>query len=229
VALSLAQGALFAVALAASPVPILLWLRFQPPRFTAFMLRCPERDYRWVGWGHIAARLKAAVLAAEDDHFDQHRGFDFPGMRAAWRAHLRGEWTRGASTLSQQLVKNLFLWPARSVLRKLIEAYLTLLMEWLWPKRRILEVYLNVAEFGPGIYGVEAASRRYFGKPAAVVTLYEALRLAAVLPAPRRRSATAPSAEVLRYVDQIRKRAIGGRRALRAIDPPAIGAVELPA
>lgn len=199
--------------LALSVLPVIVW-RWAPVPGSSFMLQYqlqrwlgdsarPALDYRWVDHGAISPWARLAVVAAEDQTFPQHAGFDFAAIQRA-RSHNRQQRrTRGASTISQQLAKNLFLWPSRSWLRKGVEAYFTVLIETLWPKRRILEVYLNIAEFGPGIYGVEAASQRFWGKPAAHLTAAEAALLAAVLPAPRRLRAQAPSAYVHTRAQQI--------------------------
>ena len=174
---------------------VLPWRWFAPPT-SAFMLR--ERllndqpvDYRWASWDRLEPHLAIAVVAAEDQKFPFHHGFDFQSIVQALEE--KGGSRRGASTISQQVAKNLFLWPGRSYVRKGIEAYLTLLIEALWPKRRILEIYLNVAEFGPGIFGAEAASRKFFSKPASRLSLGEAALLATVLPSPKRMSLRRPS------------------------------------
>lgn len=146
--------------------------------------------FDWRPLDEIAPALPLAVLAAEDQRFPDHHGFDFRAIR---RAALDEGGRRGASTISQQLAKNLFLWPGRSWIRKGIEAVFTGWIEALWPKRRILEVYVNVAEFGRGIYGAEAASWRYFGKPAVRLAAPEAALLAAALPNPKRRNVGAPT------------------------------------
>jgi monofunctional biosynthetic peptidoglycan transglycosylase len=149
--------------------------------------------YDWVPAERIAPALRAAVVASEDQRFFAHRGFDFVAMRGALGEWRDGERLRGASTISQQLAKNLFLWPGRSVLRKALEAWLTAWLEALWPKERILEVYLNVVELGDGVFGAEAAARRYFGHGAAALDAHEAALLAAMLPSPRRSNPLAPS------------------------------------
>ncbi len=151
-------------------------------------------DYRWRDWDAVSAHLKIAVVAAEDQRFAQHDGFDTEAIRDAWsRYRGGGARLRGGSTISQQVAKNLFLWSDRSWLRKGLEAWYTLLVEALWPKRRILEVYVNVAEFGDRLYGAEAAAQRYFGRSAAQLDAEQSARLAAVLPSPRRYSVTAPT------------------------------------
>ena len=138
----------------------------------------------WVPIGEVSEHLPRALVAAEDANFCLHWGFDM----AAIRTVIAEGGSRGASTIPQQTVKNVFLWPARSWTRKALEAALTPLVELFWTKRRILEVYMNVAEFGEGVFGVEAAARHYFGVPASALTLDQAARLAAVLPAPKARS-----------------------------------------
>ena len=150
---------------------------------------------RWIPLSAISRELALSVVVAEDQKFPTHHGFDLAAIERATRESRQR--VRGASTITQQLAKNLFLWPGRSWLRKGLEGYFTLLLEGLWPKRRILEVYLNVAEFGPGLYGAAAASERIFAKPASELTAREAALLAAVLPNPRRLSAARPSPYVL--------------------------------
>lgn len=175
-------------------VPVLL-LRWIPPLTSAFMLearvaalRTGERgyraDYHWMSLERISPEAAIAVIASEDQTFPYNYGFDFHSIRSAVRAAQRGKRLRGASTISQQVARNLFLWPGRSFVRKGIEAYFTVLLEALWPKERILEVYLNIAQFGRGVYGVEAAARRFYHEPAARLTAGQAALLAAVLPNP---------------------------------------------
>ncbi|WP_090254506.1 monofunctional biosynthetic peptidoglycan transglycosylase [Ectothiorhodospira marina] len=196
-----------ALVLLVSTTVVIGGLRWMDPPTTAFILRhenssatsgykVPVR-HEWVSREHIAPEAAYAVIAAEDQNFMNHRGFDFGSIRAAIREYRAGGRLRGASTISQQAAKNVFLWPERSLLRKGVEAYLTVFIEWLWPKQRILEVYLNAAQFGPNIYGVEAASQAYFDKPASALTQSEAARLAAVLPGPVRLRANQPSSYVL--------------------------------
>jgi monofunctional biosynthetic peptidoglycan transglycosylase len=170
--------------------------RWLPVPMTAFMAgeRLATRgeakplDQRqdWVPWEHISPHAAVAVIAAEDQKFSSHAGFDYDAIGKAVTDAQRGRRLRGASTISQQVAKNLFLWPGQSWLRKGLEAWFTVWIELLWPKQRILEVYLNVAQFGRGTWGIEAASRRYFGKPAARLSRHEAALLAAVLPSPTR-------------------------------------------
>ncbi len=167
----------------------------RPPATTAFIERWREKQREagrsdrvervWVGYGAIAPSMKVAVLVAEDVNFFSHHGFDTAEIQAALRKSFDDlELPRGASTISQQLVKNLWLSPSRDPLRKAREAVLTWQLERTLGKRRILEIYLNVVEFGPGVWGVESASRRYFGKPAADLGDDEAAQLAATLPSP---------------------------------------------
>jgi monofunctional biosynthetic peptidoglycan transglycosylase len=195
-------------ALLASSLPVLI-LRWAPPPASAFMLRASllarlegREDfalrYLWTPLEEISPEAGKAAVAAEDQLFFRHFGFDFKAMAKVLERNAEGGRLRGASTLSQQTAKNLFLYPGKSFLRKGLEAYFTALMEILWPKRRILEVYLNVAQFGDGVYGVEAASRTYFGKPARRLSAAEAALLAAVLPNPILLRANKPSAYVLK-------------------------------
>ena len=164
-------------------------------RISAWRQNDPAYVYRrqWVDLKQISPPMRLAVVASEDQKVPEHWGFDFAQINDALTDREHHGRTRGASTLSQQIAKNLFLWPGQSWVRKGIEAYLTVLIETLWPKRRILEVYLNIAQFGRGVYGVEAAGRTYFQKPAAQLSTYDAALLAAVLPNPLRLKAAAPS------------------------------------
>lgn len=173
-----------------------------PPLRTSFMLLQREHGrmagerrvrYHWVRWDDISPHLPLAVVAAEDQKFPHHFGFDVDAIAKAQRENRWRRRPRGASTISQQTAKNLYLWPGRSYLRKGLEAYFTVLLELLWSKKRILHVYLNIAEFGPNIYGAEAAARAYWQKSAADLTPHEAALLAAVLPNPVRLRADRPS------------------------------------
>ena len=208
-----------------------LVLRFVDPPFSAFMLARQMQAvgdgdwsfrvaYDWRDRGDIASHLPVAVVAAEDQNFARHNGFDLKAIEQARRNNARGRKVRGASTISQQLAKNLFLWSGRSWVRKGIEAWYTLLIETLWPKSRILEVYVNVAEFGDGVYGAQAAARTYFGKDAIRLSTAEAARLAAVLPSPKRYSAARPGPYVQRRTRAIQRqmRYIGGVGYLRSLD-----------
>ncbi len=169
----------------------------------------------------ISSRLAVSAVAAEDQKFPTHHGFDLESIADAMAKNAkrtrRAKRPRGASTISQQVAKNLLLWPGRNFVRKGIEAYFTVLIETLWPKRRILEVYLNIAQFGPQIFGAEAASRKFFGKPASQLTSREAALLIAVLPNPKRMNARNPSAYVERRANEIERAAnqLGGSDYLR--------------
>lgn len=192
--------------LLAGSILAMLALRWVPLPTTAAMVerrvearrngRVYRVDYRWVGWDRISPQAALAVIAAEDQNFATHHGFDFESVQKALDEHARGRRLRGASTISQQVAKNVFLWSGRSFARKGLEAYITVLIEFTWSKRRILEVYLNIIELGDGMFGVEAASQRYFRKPAANLGAEEAALLAAVLPNPLRLKADRPSAYV---------------------------------
>ncbi len=187
-----------------------LLLRWIPPFFSALMVERHlsalvhgqkyDASYEWARWSRISPNAPLAVIAAEDQLFADHHGFDLDSVQDALADHERGRRLRGASTISQQVAKNLFLWPGRSWVRKGLEAYFTVLIEALWPKRRILEVYLNIAEFGDGVFGVEAASRRFFKKSSSHLSMDEAALLAAVLPNPHRMHPNRPSS----FVDERR-------------------------
>ena len=204
------------VILLASIALTLPWRWIAPPT-TAFILR--ERaatddsvHYQWIPWSEISPELAIAAVATEDQKFPTHHGFDLDAIADALESNRDGGRIRGASTISQQVAKNLFLSPGQNFVRKGAEAYLTLWIELLWPKRRILEVYLNVAEFGPGIFGAGAAAQHIFGKPSRELTPEEAATLVAVLPNPKRMSAADPSGYVLGRTEQIMEavRALGG-------------------
>lgn len=164
-----------------------------------------EIRYEWRTLNKISGRLQLAVMCAEDQYFLLHDGLDFRSIKQAEEANKRGGNTRGASTITQQVAKNVFLWPDRTWLRKAAELYFALLIEMVWSKERIMEVYLNVAELGNGIFGAEAASKAYFNRSAEDLTVTQAARLAAVLPSPKRYSAVSPSPYVQRRVDWIKK------------------------
>jgi monofunctional glycosyltransferase len=191
--------------LLAGSVLLVLLLRWVPPPTSAFMLEAEIRPVHqhWVPWSRISADAKLAVVASEDQKFPDHHGFDFEAIDKAIEHNETHRRMRGASTISQQTAKNLFLWSGKSYLRKGLEAYFTVLMERLWPKRRILEVYLNIARFGPDVYGVEQAAQQYFGKPAAQLDAHEAAVLAAVLPNPERMHAGRPSDYVQMRADEV--------------------------
>ena len=206
VALACALGAILLT------LPPILALRWIDPPITAFMVQsrmdargspAPAPRYQWVDLERIAPALRRAVVAAEDQRFSTHAGFDLHSIADAVEESARGGRRRGASTISQQVAKNLFLWPEKSWFRKLLEAWITLWIELLWPKERILEVYLNVAQFGDGLFGAEAASWHFFARPAAALSLREAALLAAVLPNPRRLHADRPSPYLASRVEWI--------------------------
>jgi monofunctional biosynthetic peptidoglycan transglycosylase len=221
----------------ATALPVVA-MRWMDPWYSAFMLDAAldasragkanyRTDYRWADLEQISPHVAVAVIAAEDQFFPFHTGFDFKSIRDAIRTNekqavRKRPRVRGASTISQQVAKNLFLWPGRSYLRKALEAYFTLFIELTWPKERILEVYLNVAQFGDGIYGVEAAAQRFYRLPAARLGRYEAATLAAVLPNPITFKANAPSVYVIKrrdfILDQMRR--LGGPNYLDELDNP---------
>jgi len=205
-------------------------LRWIDPPTSAFILRerflagssksAYQVKQRWVDSSAISPHMKLAVIASEDQTFPDHHGFDFRSIDKALDERERGRRVRGASTISQQVAKNLFLWPGKSWVRKGLEAYFTLLIETLWPKQRILEVYLNIAEFGKGVFGVGVASESYFRKPAARLNSYDAALLAAVLPNPKRLRANAPSAYVRSRQAWIvgQMRGLGGTSLLQKLE-----------
>jgi monofunctional biosynthetic peptidoglycan transglycosylase len=220
----LLRGVLLALATwVAVTVATVVALRWVNPPTTAFMLRDRigavlggeegyEFKHEWRDWDRISPNAALAVVAAEDQKFPWHRGFDLEQIDKALADRERGRRVRGASTISQQVAKNLFLWPGQSWFRKGLEAVITVLIELAWPKQRILEVYLNVAEFGRGTWGVQAASRRYFGRDADRLTKSQAALLAAVLPAPKRYSVASPGPYVRKRQRWIERQmaALGG-------------------
>jgi monofunctional biosynthetic peptidoglycan transglycosylase len=169
-------------------------------------------QHEWRDYRQISPQMALAVVAAEDQLFLAHSGFDFRQIRKALHDAERGRRARGASTITQQVAKNLFLWNGHSWVRKGLEAWFTLWIEWLWPKQRVLEVYLNVAEFGRGVYGAEAAAQAFFHKSARQLNRQEAARLAAVLPNPIRFRAERPGRYVLKRQRDIERQmtALGG-------------------
>lgn len=206
-------------------------LRFIDPWFTSFMAirqmeAVAEGDfafriaYDWRDLERISPNLPLALVAAEDQRFADHFGFDVEAIEKAQRNNARGRKVRGGSTISQQLAKNLFLWSGRSWVRKGMEAWYTLLIEAMWPKHRIIEVYANVVEFGDGVYGAQAAARSFFRKDAARLSASESARLAAVLPSPKRYSAVRPGPYVQRRARAIQRqmRLIGGPAYLRELE-----------
>jgi monofunctional biosynthetic peptidoglycan transglycosylase len=191
----------------------LLWVvvyRFIPPPITATMLgdvfagRGLAKD--WMSIDEIDPVMARAVIAAEDAKFCSHGGFDREAIQRAMKNNAKGRRIRGGSTISQQTAKNAFLWQGGGFFRKGLEAYFTLLIENIWGKRRIMEVYLNIAETGIGTYGVNAGSQRYFGHDASEMTSVEAARIAAILPLPKKRDAAAPKGYTRRYGNRIKAR-----------------------
>jgi monofunctional glycosyltransferase len=218
----------FCIAVSVIPVALLRWVN---PPYSAFMAQTQmaawakhDRTYvfrhHWVALNQISPSLPLAVVASEDQKFPEHWGFDVEAIEKAYEMNLHSHRVHGASTISQQVAKNLFLWSGRSYFRKGLEAYFTILIEACWPKRRILEIYLNIAEFGYGTYGAEAAAQRFFHKPAARLTRSDSAVLAAVLPSPDRLSAATPSAYVQQRRDWIlgQMQALGGPEMLDDID-----------
>lgn len=210
---------------------MVLSLRWINPITSSFMLQRQweawwsgqdqfELRYEWVSWNNIAWEVKVAAVTSEDQRFADHWGIDLEQVQKAIRENRRGEELRGASTITQQTAKNLFLWPARSYIRKGLEAYFALLIELLWPKYRILEVYLNIAEFGNGIYGVEAASEYFFNSSADRLSRSQAALMVTALPSPRRYNLSSPSSYmyrrqnwILRYMNYL-----GNRHYLRRLE-----------
>jgi monofunctional biosynthetic peptidoglycan transglycosylase len=179
--------------------------RFVPVPITPLMIiRVVEQSFDsekkvrlskdWVPISKISKNTAQAVIASEDQKFLEHNGFDVESMKKAWENNKNGKRIKGASTITQQTVKNVFLWPSRSYLRKGLEAYFTVLVELLWSKERIIEVYLNVIEMGEGIYGIEAASQAYYKQPAVKLTRGQSAMIAAILPNPRRWTPNKPTA-----------------------------------
>src|SRR5271154_6006869 len=209
-------------------------LRWVNPPTSAFMLEARlqalldgehgyHTQYQWADLENISPQCAVAVIAAEDQQFPFHMGFDFQSIRQAVRSNARGHHVRGASTISQQVAKNLFLWSGGGYFRKGLEAGLTLLIEWLWPKERILEIYLNISEFGHGVYGVQAAAQRFFHSSARRLDRNDAALLAAVLPSPERFKVQAPTHYVESRRDWIleQMRQLGGARYLDELDSAA--------
>lgn len=222
--------AFLVLGLVAASVLAVAALRWLPVPLTSFMLQDRVASLRagddgwpsshdWVPWERISPHVALAVIAAEDQKFPFHRGFDLEQIDKALTDAQRGRRARGASTITQQVAKNLFLWPGRNWFRKGLEAWFTVLIELLWPKQRILEVYLNSAEFGRGVWGVEAASQTFFRRPAKDLTREQAALLAAVLPSPKRFRVEAPSAYVKRRQAWIlgQMRSLGGTSYLESL------------
>lgn len=189
-------------------IALVILFKFVPVPFTPLMIvRAFEHNadgkdmvcsHDWVPLDDISMNLQKAVVASEDGMFMKHNGFDFSAMNKAMNSNLKGKKLKGGSTISQQTAKNVFLWQGRSYVRKALEAYYTVLIELIWGKKRIMEVYLNSIEMGDGVYGAEAASRHWFHKGAKNLTKYEAASIAAILPSPRRYKAINSSSYVER-------------------------------
>ena len=227
-ALALGIALILLLVVAVTAIPILLFASIAPPT-TAFMLvsrhsdpatgqPCDVVNYEWLDFELIALDLGLAVIVSEDQRFFEHAGFDLNAITQALTEHTRSGRLRGASTISQQVAKNLFLLPSRSLARKGLEAWFTAWLERVWSKRRILEVYLNIAQFGPCLFGAGAASDRYFDTEAIALSPEEAALLAAVLPSPKRLHALDPgpyararSAAILELMNWHRDKAIGMR------------------
>lgn len=192
-----------------SSIVLVTLLRWLPPPTSAFMLYRHAQDlaegrsfksirYHWVSAKKISTHAYSAVIAAEDQRFFEHAGFDLHSIQSSINIYMDGGRLRGASTISQQVAKNLFLMPSKNFIRKGLEVWFTLLIEGLWSKERILLVYLNIAEFGDHLFGIEAASQRYFGVSAKQLSRSQAAMLAATLPNPLRFRATQPSRYLFR-------------------------------
>lgn len=192
------------------PTALIVVYRLLPPPITVLMLvRLTQGEglsKDWQPLGAISPQLPQAVIASEDNRFCVHGGFDWVELRGQFDRAIEGKGTRGASTISMQVAKNVLLWPGRDPVRKAFEAVLTPQIELIWNKRRIMEVYLNVAETGPGMYGAEVAARRYFGKPARDLTRREAALIAAVLPNPRVWSPARPTGYIRQRARTIERR-----------------------
>ncbi len=216
--------------LALTWLPVLI-MRFVPPRTSAFMLehriaawahhRSATIHYHWIDWKHMNKQVPLAMVASENQLFPFDHGFNFQAIHQAIDTAEAGGRLRGASTITQQTAKNLFLWGGRNFVRKGLEAYFTVLLDVTWPKHRILEVYANIAQLGPDTYGVGAAARQLFHKPQASLDKREAAQMAAVLPDPRRMHAARPSAYVTKRARWIERqmRQLGGTAYITSNHP----------
>lgn len=193
---------------------IVLLFRWVDPPTSSFMMQRSvsawwngedqfELYYEWTGWDDMSSHIKIAAIASEDQNFANHWGIDFASVQEALEEYEKGQGLRGASTITQQTAKNFFLWPNQSYVRKGIEAYFSLLMELCWPKKRILEVYLNIAEFGDGVYGVHSASDRYFSTTPARLSKSQSALMVTALPAPKRYNLASPSGYMLSRRDWV--------------------------
>lgn len=178
-------------------------------------------DRRWVPLDRVSPNLIRAVVASEDQSFCAHGGVDWPVLAEETRKYMAGQRSFGASTITMQLTKNLFLWPSRTSVRKAVEIPLALAVDLVWTKRRVLEVYLNIAEWGPGIFGIEAAAQRHFGKPAAALTVRESSLLATALPNPILRDPKKPTRGYARRAQVIQQRQADGGDWLHCVGPTA--------
>lgn len=218
---------IFMLLLLASLLPVLLFRWVPPPTssviLTRTLLEGEYQDYQWLPLARMSASIPLAVVASEDQKFPHHYGFDLQAIRDAVTDHAQGGRLRGASTLTQQVARNLFLWQGRSFLRKGLEAWFTALLELCWSKQRILEVYLNIAETGKRTFGMQAASLKYFSRPASAVSREQAALLAAILPNPVRLQAARPSAYVITRRNEILRQMqqLGGTAYLGDILPAA--------
>jgi monofunctional biosynthetic peptidoglycan transglycosylase len=204
-------------------VALTIIYRFVPPPFTYLMIqRLVEQKMDgeglklrkdWVSIGEMSPYLVRAVIASEDQHFNEHWGFDIEALQKAYQHNQKSKKVKGGSTISQQVAKNVFLWPGRSYFRKGLEAYFTILIEITWSKKRIMEIYLNEIEMGDGIYGAEAASKKYFRKSAKDLSKRESALIAAVLPNPIRWTPVHPNA----YIQRRQYRIL---RAMRYVGKP---------
>jgi monofunctional biosynthetic peptidoglycan transglycosylase len=226
---------LFCVFALLIPIPLILGMRWINPPTTAFMMQTKFALYadgkpygikhKWVDYEKISPPMRLAVVAAEDQRFPLHGGFDWKAIMRANRHNGVSKRVKGGSTISQQVAKNLFLWRDRSWFRKGLEAWLTVLVEWMWPKQRILEVYLNIAQFDQRTFGVGAAAPRLLKKPPARLSASEAALLTAVLPAPTQFSAAKPTSYVRsRQYAILRQMARLGPAYLKKIEQPATSA-----
>lgn len=198
----------FVIFFALTLFPVVLYKFVHPPVTPLMVIRGFESDsktdYKWISIDKMSPYLFQAALAAEDDRFMEHNGFDFRAIKLAYKSNVKNDkTTKGGSTISQQTAKNVFLWPNRDYVRKGLEAWFTVLIELVWGKERIMETYMNVVEFGPGVYGVEAASLKYFKKHASKLNQYEAASLISVLPNPNIYKVLNPSAYTQRYRNAI--------------------------
>ncbi|MDR3095239.1 MAG: monofunctional biosynthetic peptidoglycan transglycosylase [Bacteroidales bacterium] len=202
--------AIVIVILAVMSVSGVIYYRLVNPTVTLLMVKrslhgVEKRERKWVSFKQIPQSIMDAVVASEDNNFVTHNGFEIKQLKEAYQNNKKGKRIRGASTITQQMCKNVFLWEKRSYTRKALEAWFTVWVEWIWSKERIMEVYLNVIEMGPGIYGIEAASQHYFRHSAAKLSREEAALIAAALPSPRKRNPAKPSAYMLQRQAQILK------------------------